>query len=75
MVFFPKEGTTCMQEVTSVIEMPKFDSKKAAAFTSGDYTSVSIPLVAAGFREYVTMISSLYHENPFHNFEVSFSGV
>ena len=62
-----------MQEVTSVIEMPKFDSKKAAAFTSGDYTSVSIPLVAAGLREYVTIISSLYHTNPFHNVRASVS--
>ena len=59
-----------MQEVTTVIEMPKFDSKKAAAFASGDYSRVVIPTVVAGLREYVTIISSMYHSNPFHNVRI-----
>ena len=67
----PPEGRTCMQEVKTVIAMPKFDSNKTSFTTEGDYTKVIIsPEVFSGLREYVATISSLYRDNnPFHNFE------
>lgn len=69
--YFPPEGSTCMEEVKTVIGMPKFDSKKVSFTTEGDYTKVVIsPDVFTGLREYVATISSLYRDNnPFHNFE------
>ena len=72
IVFEPPKGSTCMDEVKTVIEMPKFDAKKAFS-TGGDYTKVDIsPTVVGLLREYVATISSLYHEgNPFHNCKLS----
>ena len=68
LVFFPKKGSTCMSEVKTVIEMPKFD-KKAASFTIGNYSQVAISSkVVASLREYVSIIASMYHDSPFHNF-------
>lgn len=65
-----------MQEVKTIIAMPKFDSKKTSFTTEGDYTKVAINHeVVAGLREYVATISTLYRDNnPFHNFEVCHVG-
>ena len=60
-----------MQEVKTVISMPKFDSKKASFNMMGDYSKAEMsPAVVESLREYVTVIASLYRgNNPFHNFE------
>jgi class 3 adenylate cyclase len=59
-------GTTTLDEVVGVIELPRFDS------------SCSKPLrekvelgwqVRDQLKEYVTLIASMYNDNPFHNFE------
>ncbi|CAB9517624.1 Receptor-type guanylate cyclase gcy [Seminavis robusta] len=69
--YFPPKGQTGIQEVLTVIEMPKFESKKAAVSAAGDYSKVApSPEVLSGLNEYVTTISRLYRDqNPFHNFE------
>ena len=70
--YFPPEGLTGIQEVKEAIEMPRFDSKKAAISVSGDTTNVNLkPEVLAELKEYVATIAGLYRDqNQFHNFEV-----
>jgi hypothetical protein len=49
-----------MDEVKTVIEMEKFDSKKAA-LTEGEYRNIFInQLVYDQLREFVTCVASLY---------------
>ncbi|CAB9511299.1 Receptor-type guanylate cyclase gcy [Seminavis robusta] len=65
----PAEGTTCMDEVKTSIEMAKFNAKKASSFTA-DYSNVKIDSsVVDSLREFVGIIASKYRDNPFHNFE------
>jgi 3'5'-cyclic nucleotide phosphodiesterase len=56
----------CMQDVVEVIELPKFDEAAydfdPDSFTVGDK-------VVQQLRNYVSLISSMYRSNPFHNFE------
>jgi hypothetical protein len=70
--YFPPKGCTGIQEVTAALEMPKFESTKAATRTTGDTVNVTLrPEVVAGLKEYVATIASLYRDqNRFHNFEV-----
>jgi len=60
-----------MQEVKTVISMPKFDSKKSSFNMMGDYSKAEMsPAAVDALREYVTVIASHYRgNNPFHNFE------
>jgi hypothetical protein len=68
VVYTPPEGQTCLDEVTEVITLPKFNAKAAAL--ADEYKKVQISdTVRAQLREYVSIIASSYHENAFHNFE------
>ena len=66
--FIPQQGTTCMDEVKEVIQMPKFDAK--AAHQNGQYKQIQISkIVASELSEYVAEIAAMYRSNPFHNFD------
>lgn len=62
-------GTTVLDEVKEIIELPKFNA--AAAKNEEDPSKVELPSeVLKQLHEYVSTIASLYHhDNPFHNFE------
>jgi hypothetical protein len=67
VVYTPPEGKTCLDEVTDVIVLPKFDAKAAAL---GEEHIVDIDsTVSEQLREYVAIIAAAYRDNPFHNFE------
>jgi hypothetical protein len=68
VVYTPSEGKTCLDEVTEVIRLPKFEAKAAAI--GDEYKKVQISeTVKAQLREYVSIIASSYRDNSFHNFE------
>jgi hypothetical protein len=68
VTYFPPEGKTCLDEVTEVIKLPKFDAKLAALENNKKEVEISSE-VSSQLREYVSVIASMYHDNPFHNFE------
>jgi hypothetical protein len=62
------EGETVIDEVLEIIELPKFDS--AAARNQIDTNTIDLdPVVFRQMEDYTTTISTLYRENPYHNFE------
>jgi hypothetical protein len=68
VVYSPSEGKTCLDEVTEVIRLPKFEAKAAAI--GDEYKKVQISeTVKAQLHEYVSIIASSYRNNSFHNFE------
>ncbi|GKZ01341.1 hypothetical protein MPSEU_001085100 [Mayamaea pseudoterrestris] len=57
-----------INEVVEAILLPHYDAKKEAI--EGDWHEIEIePVVMGQLREYVSIIASMYRENPFHNFE------
>lgn len=62
------EGTTVIDEVKEIIELPEFDV--IAARNQQDPETVELdPKVQAQLHSYVTLIASMYRDVPFHNFE------
>jgi 3'5'-cyclic nucleotide phosphodiesterase len=57
-----------MDEVSEVIELPKFNSRIARAVDQRDDIALS-PEVKGQLHEFVSEIAGMYHDNPFHNFE------
>ena len=65
---FLQEGSTCLDEVKEIIQLPKFDPFTAAH--QEDHESIELdPVVVEELRQYINTISMLYKENSFHNFE------
>jgi class 3 adenylate cyclase len=62
---FTKLTTTPLEEVQEIIRMPVF---KRGAGTEVKEEELS-DVVLAQLKEYVAAIASMYHNNPFHNFE------
>jgi 3'5'-cyclic nucleotide phosphodiesterase len=63
-------GTIVMDEVKEIILLPEFDAATAQRAHAEMSESVELPeALAIELRDYVMTISSLYRENPFHNFE------
>jgi len=63
-----KNGETVLDEVKEIILLPEFDVKAA----NSQETTESIDLgedVMIQLRDYVTIVATLYRDNPFHNFE------
>ena len=60
------EGATVRDEVSESILLPKFD--KTAAVTD-PATIVLGEEVEKQLRDYITVIESMYHNNPFHSFK------
>ena len=69
VVYQVPKGKTCIDEARGVIEMPKFNEKAAAKTGNHRAVEVSTEVVASSLREYVTIIASMYRNNPLHNFE------
>ncbi|CAB9520220.1 Receptor-type guanylate cyclase gcy [Seminavis robusta] len=56
-----------LEEVKEIIELPQFD--KRAAKRQLDIDKVEVPdLVVQQLRDYISLVASLYNDNPFHNF-------
>lgn len=64
-----KGGGAILEEVSEVIEMPRFDTKAARKLSLNDDMHVEIT-VKDQLKEYVTRIASMHRDVPFHNFEV-----
>ena len=63
-----KTQTRPLDEVEEVIRLPVFDQEMVQR--EADPNSIALePRVIAQLRQYVTVISNLYHDNAFHNFE------
>jgi 3'5'-cyclic nucleotide phosphodiesterase len=57
-----------MDEVSEVIQLPRFSSKIARAVDQAD--DIELPTaVKVQLYEFVSEIAGMYHDNPFHNFE------
>lgn len=70
LFYQPAEGMTCLDEVTAVIDMPRFDQNSASKIGTGSHRNVVVdPETVNSLREFVTAIAALYRKNPFHNFE------
>jgi class 3 adenylate cyclase len=68
-----QNGRTILEEVTDVIDMPKF-AARAARRLSNDMESCNAPVkldpaVRVQLKEFVLRLTALYHDVPFHNFE------
>ena len=62
-----REITTPLDELQEIIVMPKFDAKKAKKFVDPD--SIVLPSnITSQLQDYITTLSCMYHNNPFHNF-------
>lgn len=59
---------TVLDEVTEIIPMPNFDPVVETMVPDPGKVKVSTKVVTQ-LRHFVSMIASMYHENPFHNFE------
>lgn len=71
LVYESPPGRNCLDEVTEVISLPKFDPKTARDTIVSTSTSSSAELdsvVRDQLRDYVASIAATYHDNPFHNF-------
>eukprot|EP00339_Tiarina_fusa_P025260 CAMPEP_0117016014 /NCGR_PEP_ID=MMETSP0472-20121206/12683_1 /TAXON_ID=693140 ORGANISM="Tiarina fusus, Strain LIS" /NCGR_SAMPLE_ID=MMETSP0472 /ASSEMBLY_ACC=CAM_ASM_000603 /LENGTH=1517 /DNA_ID=CAMNT_0004719937 /DNA_START=135 /DNA_END=4688 /DNA_ORIENTATION=+ len=61
-----EDGVTVRDEITSRINMPKYDKAKAKTDPQTIHLGEE---VENQLREYVTMIEAMYHSNPFHSFK------
>jgi hypothetical protein len=60
---------TVFDEALETITMPKFDPKVAKRLVLKKEAKHVTPLVKDQLRDYVMRVSSMYRDNPFHNFE------
>jgi 3'5'-cyclic nucleotide phosphodiesterase len=70
LVYHLPKGRTCLDEVREKMVMPGFDPNAAAILASVKPYTVEIdPAVVEQLRQFVTILSTLYRPNPFHNWE------
>jgi hypothetical protein len=65
-----QKGETVLDEVQEIIELPEFDTKKSTISSAALALVELSPAVKTQLRLFVEEIASVYHQNPFHNFEV-----
>lgn len=63
----PNASSTPLSEVKEIIEMPKFDRAKAKSTFDAESVELS-PEIMSQLRDYVSTLSCMYRDNPFHNF-------
>jgi hypothetical protein len=68
VTMLPTNQETCLDEVTEVIHLPKFDRKAAIHQKSRQEIEID-DIVVSQLRDYITVIAASYKDNPFHNFE------
>ena len=61
-------GTTVIDEVVEIIELPELNSLASRKLDSQEDIELD-PAVVEQIRCYIHTIASMYRENPFHNFE------
>jgi len=67
-VYHAPDGKICLDEVEKSLHMPAYNAKIASCRSRHD--DIAIPEKAVNqLREFITVISSMYRSNPFHNFE------
>lgn len=66
--FKQPQGKTALDEVAEVICLPKFNPETSA--DCSDQIEIS-ETVNMQLRSFITAVASMYHPNPFHNWEVS----
>lgn len=72
LIYRAPPGQMVLDEVKEVIELPKFDPQTMSSIASFDSKKVEISKEAISqLTNYVSIIASMYHDNAFHNFEVS----
>ena len=57
-----------LDEVAEIIELPAFDKRAMKRQRDSSYKTELDPEIMTQLREYVTMVASMYKDNPFHNF-------
>lgn len=63
-----QDGSTVLDEVVEIIRLPEFDGRAARAQV--DPSTIDLgENVMTQLRDYVTIIATMYRDNPFHNFE------
>jgi 3'5'-cyclic nucleotide phosphodiesterase/Adenylate and Guanylate cyclase catalytic domain len=67
MIYKRQEGKTFLDETEEVITLAEFDAKTSENKSNDDMALSDA--VRLQLRQYVTVIASLYNNNPFHNFE------
>jgi 3'5'-cyclic nucleotide phosphodiesterase len=65
LTYFPSPGKTFLDEFKEVIEMEK-NSDRDLSIATGEKLNAK---ALAELRDYVAVIASMYHNNPFHNFD------
>ena len=60
-------NTTPLSEVKEIIEMPKFDVRRASHLVDPESIELSSEVMSQ-LRDYVSTLSCMYRNNPFHNF-------
>jgi hypothetical protein len=63
-----RKGQTVIDEVKEIINLPCFDAKSASRRQSIDAFELE-PRIFDELRSFVTNVSFMYKDNPFHNFE------
>ena len=61
-------GTTVIDEVIEIIELPELNALATRQLNSHEEITLD-PVAVKQIRGYIHTIASLYRENPFHNFE------
>lgn len=68
LTMFTQQGKMVLDEVKEIIELPEFDFE--AVRDQEDPNSIELDqAVLDQLRDYVTMVATMYRDNPFHNFE------
>lgn len=62
------EGSIVLDEVREIIKLPRFDARAAKQQVNPNKIELSSE-VTMQLHDYVTVIATLYRDNPFHNFE------
>lgn len=62
-------GGMVVDEVVEIIELPDFDERLASKKVDPNTVVLSEEIVSQS-RRFVSLIASMYRDNPFHNFEV-----
>jgi len=68
VVYRPREGTICLDEVKRCISMPEYNA--AIATCTNPHNEIVVDELAMDqLREFVMCIAAMYRNNPFHAFE------
>jgi hypothetical protein len=67
-LYLDDNGSTVLNEVKEIIHLPEFDAKSASNQDNPESIDLGEEAMAQ-LRDYVSIIATMYRDNPFHNFE------